>query len=376
MARIRILIVDGSVIMRRLLTHVLSSDSDLEVVGSAPTGSVALAKVPRLNPDLVTLDLEMPDNDGAQTLTALHKAYPGLPVILFTPVTSETRTTALEMLALGARDCVNRVTNISNTEAIAQMVRDELIPKIKKYCSAQSSTSVATAGSLGGETRGTSVQAVHRMLKSRTDVLVIGVSTGGPNALAELLAGFSADFPIPILIVQHIAPLFTRLLVDRLDKECHIRVSLGIDNEALEAGHAWLAPGGLHMTVQRRKDAVRIQTQQGPPENSCRPAVDVLFRSAAEVYGPHVLAVVLTGMGQDGHRGCERIRDAGGQIFVQDEASSVVWGMPGFVANAGLADKILPLQRLGGEIVRAAWECRSTEANSRSARSREELGRT
>ena len=186
---------------------------------------------------------------------------------------------------------------------------------------------------------------------SRVDVLVIGVSTGGPHALMDLLPRFPADFPVPILIVQHMPPVFTKFLAERLAGCCKMPVAEGRAHQTLASGGVWIAPGDFHMAIERKGDAVRIRTHREPHENSCRPAADVLFRSAAEVYGAHVLAVVMTGMGHDGFKGCEHIRAAGGQVLVQDEASSVVWGMPGFIVKAGMADQVLPLGALGPEII-------------------------
>ncbi|HWB12224.1 MAG TPA: CheB methylesterase domain-containing protein, partial [Pirellulales bacterium] len=184
------------------------------------------------------------------------------------------------------------------------------------------------------------------------DLLVIGCSTGGPNALAALIPELPADLPVPVLIVQHMPPVFTRSLSERLDAQSKIAVKEGAPGDVVEVGHAYLAPGDYHLEVERQSLRPVLRTHQGPPENSCRPAVDVLFRSAVQAYGAGVLGVVLTGMGQDGLRGCELIREAGGQVVVQDEATSIVWGMPGFVARAGLADRILPLEQIAGEIVR------------------------
>ena len=186
----------------------------------------------------------------------------------------------------------------------------------------------------------------------RIEIVAIGVSTGGPNALAALLPTLPQDLPVPVVIVQHMPPLFTRLLAERLNAQSALSVHEGSAGVTLEAGHVWLAPGDYHMEMGREGLAVRLRLQHGPPENSCRPAVDVLFRSVVKTYGAGTLAVILTGMGQDGLRGCEQVVEAGGQVLVQDEASSVVWGMPGFVARSGLADQVLPLDALGGEIVR------------------------
>jgi two-component system chemotaxis response regulator CheB len=183
-------------------------------------------------------------------------------------------------------------------------------------------------------------------------VVAIGASTGGPNALTKVFHRLPGDFPVPIVIVQHMPPMFTRLLAERLSAESPICVREGNTKNVLLPGHAYIAPGDYHMIVMRDGLQVRTQVHQDPPENSCRPAADVLLRSVAKVYGNNTLAVILTGMGQDGLRGCEAVREAGGQILAQDEATSVVWGMPGFVARAGLADRVLPISLIGDEIVR------------------------
>ena len=190
------------------------------------------------------------------------------------------------------------------------------------------------------------------------DALAIGVSTGGPNAITGLLSGFPADFPVPILVVQHMPPLFTKLLAERLATLCKIRVAEARSYQNVRPGTAWIAPGDFHMIVERKGQMVRTAILQDPPENSCRPAADVLFRSVAKVYGSHVLAVVMTGMGKDGLRGCQEIRAAGGQVLAQDEASSVVWGMPGAVVRAGLADQVVSLRNLGAEITNRVWSRR------------------
>ena len=354
MGKTRILIVDDSVVIRRMLTNILPSDPDLEVVGSAPNGLIALAKISQLNPDVVILDIEMPEMDGLEMLSALRKTHPHLPVIIFSVHTERGTAATLEALTLGANDYVTKPANLGSAAAAEQQVRGELIPKIKLYVGAVTG-SPALGGLVPGGPGKRSLPAAPDRCSQRVDVVVVGLSTGGPNALVELLPQFPADFPVPLLIVQHMPPVFTKLLADRLASKSHLRVAEGNSNQVLKTGHAWLAPGDFHMVVERNGQAVRIRTHKGPPENSCRPAVDALFRSVAEIYGPHVLAVVMTGMGQDGLRGCKNIHDAGGQILVQDEASSVVWGMPGLVANAGLADKVLPLNQLGAEIVRRVF---------------------
>lgn len=204
-----------------------------------------------------------------------------------------------------------------------------------------------------------------RRWEAPAQIVAIGVSTGGPNALADVIPQLPAGLPVPVVIVQHMPPIFTKMLAERLASKSQIRVEEGRPGEILEPGHAWLAPGDFHMAVERSGTSVHLITHRAPPENSCRPAVDVLFRSVAEAYGPRALGVVMTGMGQDGLRGSERIREAGGRVLAQDEATSVVWGMPGFVAQAGLAEKVVPLDQIAAEIVLRVSESRG--AGSRSA---------
>jgi two-component system chemotaxis response regulator CheB len=190
-----------------------------------------------------------------------------------------------------------------------------------------------------------------RQASAPIEIVAIGASTGGPNALGEVFAHFPADFPVPIVIVQHMPPMFTRLLAERLSADHAVRVHEATTGTELQAAQAWIAPGNFHMIVMRDGRRAQALLNQDPPENSCRPSVDVLLRSVATAFGPRCLSVILTGMGQDGLRGCEAVREAGGQIVAQDETSSVVWGMPGAVARAGLADRILPLSLIGSEIV-------------------------
>jgi two-component system chemotaxis response regulator CheB len=358
MRKIRILIVDDAVVIRRMVTDVLASDPALEVVGAAANGRIALAKIPQVNPDLVTLDVEMADLDGLQTLAAIRQTYPRLPVIMFSTLTQRGAVATLEALSLGANDYVTKPANIGSVAVAMQRIREDLIPKIKALCA-------VAVGLKPPEVKPTSPPPVWRAPKAdarRVDIVAIGVSTGGPNALAELLPIFPADFPVPIVIVQHMPPLFTQLLAERLNVKSALKVSEGAAGRLIEPGQAFVAPGDYHLTLARQALGVRLQTNQEPPENSCRPAVDVLFRSVTAVFGAHTLGVILTGMGQDGLRGCEYICEAGGQILAQDEASSVVWGMPAFVVKAGLADKVLPLDQIGLEIRRRVEEGRAAPA--------------
>ena len=340
MPKIRVLVVDDSVVIRRMLSDCIASDPELEVVGTAADGKIALAKLTQVNPDIVTLDMEMPEMDGLETLATLRKTHPRLPVIMFSTLTERGAGATFDALALGANDYVTKPANVGSVTAAMQRIREDLVPRIKGLCRRPAEilscpiirrpAAIASAGAPG--------------------VVVIGVSTGGPNALAEMLPMLAADFPVPVLIVQHMPPLFTRLLADRISAVSALRVREGEAGALIGAGEAWIAPGGFHMEVEQAADGVRLRIHDGPQENSCRPAVDVLFRSVAKVFGNRALAVVLTGMGQDGLVGCQWIREAGGKVIVQDEASSVVWGMPGAAVAAGAVDSLHPLAGIAARI--------------------------
>jgi two-component system chemotaxis response regulator CheB len=350
MPKIRILVVDDAVVFRRVLSDVFSSDPALEVVGTAANGRIALARMPQVTPDIVILDVEMPEMDGLQTLKELRKSYPRLPVIMFSALTERGAEATLEALALGATDYFTKPTSASGVEASVGVIRDELIPEIKALCTPKSSAPPPRPSFVGSRPGIVSPAAAKLV-----EVVAIGASTGGPNALAEVFSGLLADFPVPIVIAQHMPPMFTRMLSERLSALSSIRVEEGAAGTVLQPGRAWVAPGDHHMVAARDESGVRLLLNHDPPENSCRPSVDVLFRSVVRAYGAGTLGVVLTGMGQDGLRGCEMIREAGGQVLAQDESTSVVWGMPGFVARAGLADKVLPLSEIALEIARRAW---------------------
>lgn len=366
MPKFRVLVVDDSVVFRRMVAHELDADPALEVVGTAANGKIALGKLTQVNPDVVILDVEMPELDGLATLRELRKTHPRLPVIMFSALTERGASATLDALSLGATGYFAKPNLTAGLEDSLRIIRESLIPEIKAIC-ARSAASAPGASTASGIRRLTvEGPPLSRTLaplnpgsggfKARTptrvDVVLVGTSTGGPTALAELFASLPADLPVPVLVVQHMPPMFTKTLAERLTAHSSLKVTEGAAGVLPTAGRAWIAPGDFHMAVSGSAADPRLSLNQEPHENSCRPAADVLFRTAAQVYGPHVLAVVMTGMGQDGLRGCEAVKAAGGQVIVQDEATSVVWGMPGIVSKSGLADKVLPLPQLGAEIVR------------------------
>ncbi len=342
----RVLIVDDAVVVRRILSEALARDPDLEVAGTASNGRFALAKFPTLKPDIVLLDIEMPEMDGLETVRQLRKIDARVPIIMFSTLTEHGASATLEALALGATDYVTKPSNRDMAQTL-ETVSGELIPRIRALCHLPGAYAAVVP-----KLPPPSPLAWKPRLLTPVQVVAIGVSTGGPDALARLLPSLPADLPVPIVIAQHMPPIFTALLAARLAAKSAVPVRECVSGEALEPGSAVLAPGDFHMVIAQ-EDVTRLRVHQEARENFCRPSVDVLFRSVAKVYGGRALAVILTGMGQDGLKGCETLRAAGARIYVQDEASSVVWGMPGFVARSGLADKILPLDQIGSEIVRA-----------------------
>ncbi|MEM9159555.1 MAG: chemotaxis response regulator protein-glutamate methylesterase [Verrucomicrobiota bacterium] len=345
MAKIRVLIVDDSVVIRRMISKVIEADPQLEVAGIAANGKIALQKISNLNPDIITLDIEMPILDGISTVREIRKTHSAIPIIMFSTLSTKGAASTLEALSAGATDYVTKPANVGNvTEGIAAL-QSELVPKIKAHFPQKPAAPAPIQKVSKPITRPVDPPKVSQPL-----AFCIGSSTGGPNALSDLFESIDYLIPVPTFIVQHMPPVFTKMLADRLDKVSPNRFHEAYEGQIAEAGNVYIAPGGKHMEVVRIDGQVKTHLTDAPPENSCRPAVDVLFRSIASTYGPAALATILTGMGADGTRGSQAIRDQGGQILVQDEASCVVWGMPRSVTEAGLADKVLPLKEIPQEI--------------------------
>ncbi|MEV4141439.1 chemotaxis response regulator protein-glutamate methylesterase [Dactylosporangium sp. NPDC049742] len=399
---ISVLVVDDSVVVRRLITDALSDDPEIRVVGTAPNGKVALTKIEQLRPDLVTLDIEMPIMDGLETLRAIRALYARLPVIMFSTLTAAGATATLDALSAGASDYVTKPANVGSVAESIRSVREQIIPRIHALCGGGRRSTLAPARppigigpNIGPNTRvfgaGTAVApplarpggnalptttrasatAPPTSLPTRTaprsdrvEVVTIGCSTGGPDALTTVVRALPANLPVPVVVVQHMPPVFTKMFADRLDRTAALTVVEATGDMAVRPGTVYIAPGDFHLEVHRRGTEVITKLNTGPPENFCRPAVDVLFRSVAKTYGGATLAIILTGMGQDGKRGAEQLRTAGAEIVVQDEATSVVWGMPGAVATAGLAHAVLPLGEIANHLI-------SRTAGGRGAKSME-----
>jgi two-component system chemotaxis response regulator CheB len=351
----RILLVDDSPVVRRVLTDVISGDPQMEVVGTASNGRIALERIEQLKPSLVVLDIEMPEMDGLATLAELRKKNRRLPVIMFSTLTHRGAMATLDALTLGADDYVPKERNTLGLAAAIDDLRRDLLPKIHALCMRD----VAAAPKLR-KAVAPLVCLSPKLPERKIEIMAIGVSTGGPDALCKLVPAIPHDLPVPIVLVQHMPPVFTKLLAERLTAKSAIPVKEASGGEPLSPGTIWLAPGAKHLKLARHASGIFLQTDEAPPRNFCRPSVDVLLESVAEIYGGGTLAVILTGMGSDGLHGCEMVRKSGGQIIVQDEASSVVWGMPGAVVRSGLADSVLPLAQIAEAAVHRVMKFRTS----------------
>lgn len=351
--RIRVLIVDDSVVARLMLQQVIREDPLLEIAGAESSGQAALDKLEALRPDVVILDVEMPGLSGVETVAALRTRDHRLPVIMFSSYTEDGAAVTIEALSRGASDFVTKPAQSASADAALTVIREQLLPKIKALANVRRRPPPEAT-----ETSADSSVRISIVKPTVVELVCIATSTGGPEALEAVLTALPANFPVPIAIVQHMPAFFTKQLATRLAERCAIRVREAQSGEPLETGTALIAPGDFHLQVRRRDARCYALTNALPPENSCRPAADVLFRSAAEEFGNQTLAVVMTGMGLDGLKGCEAVKKAGGRVVVQDEATSVIWGMPGAVSRAGLASKELPLDKIAAEIIRRVREGR------------------
>lgn len=384
------LVVDDSAVIRRLVTEVLADDPGIEVVGTANDGRQALERADSLRPDVITLDIEMPNMSGLECLAALRRTHPATSVIMFSTLTERGAAATLDALALGASDYVTKPSNTGSMVEGKRAVRDQLIPRVKALGAPRRPRPATDPGATSGPAPGpggrprpgpvptrpgpsseapmpsarpgvrsgsasqptaSSSEVPHPLRRDgNADVVLIGTSTGGPTALGAIWSRLGSSFPAPILIVQHMPPTFTTLLAERLTRAGTVPVAEAVDGEQIVPGRAYLAPGDFHMVVEQTASGARLRLNQDQPVHACRPSVDPLFSSAASAFGRGALAVVLTGMGTDGCEGARAVRLAGGRVIAQDEATSVVWGMPGAVVQAGLADRVLPLDAVAAAI--------------------------
>lgn len=339
---IRVMVVDDSAVVRGLITRHLNAEAGIEVIASAANGELALAELSRREVDVVVLDIEMPVMDGLTALREIVARHPGVRVVMASTLTRRNAEISMKALHLGASDYVAKPeTGLAG----AEQFRRELAAKVRAIAVRRPATAS------GAPTRSAPAVAAPpapaRPPRTRPGVILIGASTGGPPALLRLFAAIRGAVEQPILLTQHMPATFTALLAEQLARIGDRPCAEARDGDRIRPGHCYVAPGGWHMTVARDGAMPVLRLNQDPPENFCRPAVDPLFRTAAQVFGTGALGVILTGMGSDGAHGCEALVRAGGHFIVQDEASSVVWGMPGAAAATGLAGGVLPLDQIG-----------------------------
>lgn len=361
---LRVLVVDDTVFYRKIVSDVLSEFPGVEVVGSAFNGKVAISKIKSLEPDLLTLDIEMPEMDGIQTLKEMSKVAPEVGAIMLSSLTHEGGAMTMQALELGAFDFIPKPQEDSMDEN-KKAIKEAIAPMIQAFKRRREIKSILTgkAASAQGKTRpvleddssseklvGKGISLPHR--KQKSDIIAIGVSTGGPNALAQMMPKLPHDLGVPILIVQHMPPVFTQSLASSLDTKCELTVREAVDGEPLQSNTALIAPGGKQMKVAAGADGKNriVRITDDPPENSCKPSADYLFRSIAHHYVGRSTGVIMTGMGSDGTLGLKLMKRNGATLIAQNEETCVVYGMPKAPIESGIVDVVAPLEKIAEEI--------------------------
>ena len=356
MKPIKVLIVDDSVFIRVSISRLLESDPEIDVVGVAKDGREALEKIETLRPDVITLDVIMPVMDGLSALKEIMKTRP-TPVVMLSSITRRGARETIAALAYGAIDFIPKPLDVTSPSAVSH-IKEELISKVK----------VAAVSKVGAVSSEVTAEHLRRALRAPTDlfpppsarqdrlrvagesIVAIGASTGGPSALQIVLSGLPETFPLGIIIMQHISTGFTEALVERLDKLCHIKIVLAKDREVIEGGKAYIAPAGMNLSILKIGMTLQISLSDDPMLTSNRPSIDFAFQSVARTVAANCCAILLTGMGADGADGMKEIRETGGFTIVQDEATSVIFGMARRAIEMGGVDKVLPLNKITDEI--------------------------
>lgn len=366
---LKVMVVDDTIVYRKIVTDILSELSDVEVVGTASNGKLALHKIPMLKPDLITLDIEMPEMNGLDFLTHVQEEWPEIGVVMLSTSTQEGGEMTIRALELGAFDFIPKPlsgTMADNKEEIKTLLSPILKAfkrnrEIKHILSGKPIPSESKAKSIlppqkktvSEDTIAQRMKKISRQISAKSEIVAIGISTGGPNALAKMIPMIPPDIGVPILIVQHMPPIFTESLAKSLDAKSALPVREARDGQILTKNTALIAPGGKHMKIVASADGMNriIRITDDPPENSCRPSVDYLFRSIAEHYVGRATGVIMTGMGADGCKGAKLLKKNGAFIIAQDEGSCTVFGMPKEIIEADLADSVVSLDIMAQEIV-------------------------
>lgn len=364
---VRVLVVDDSTIFRKVVRDALAKIPQVEVVGHAADGEMALCRMAELRPDVVTLDLEMPKLGGLDVLRQMRARNIDAAAIMVSSLSGQGARATTEALRLGAFDFVLKPAG-QNVDENARALQAELAPRIRACCQDR----LAADGGPQGRDSGTlcdsaSLPAGRRAARTLCrvpEVVVIGTSTGGPAALAKVLPQLPRDFPVPILIVQHMPPMFTKTMADDLNRQCELEIREANGGEPVKPGYGYIAPGGRQLKVVRTSAGVFTRVTDDPPEHSCRPSVDYLFRSVSKEYDHKVLAVIMTGMGDDGSRALSEMHPQGVPVIAQDEASCTVFGMPRCVVENGHADVICPLSEIPAQMQRMVQRSRTLACQS------------
>jgi len=363
---LRVLVVDDTIVYRKAVSDVIEEIPGVELAGVAHNGKIALAKIKTIKPDIITLDIEMPVMNGLELLTELQKSFPKIGVIMLSTLTAEGSDMTMRALELGAFDFLLKPQSKSQAEGKKEIKR-LLQPMLKAF--AQSKTASSLLGRSSKLKRPPAVRNSGTVLhsitkphsfvaskstfrKSKSEIVTIGISTGGPNALSQMLPMLPGNLGVPVLIVQHMPPVFTKSLANSLNKKCALTVKEADDGENIQPDVVYIAPGGKQMKLVAGADGQnrRIKLTNDPPENSCKPSVDYLFRSVGDYYVGRTTAVIMTGMGSDGTKGLAVLKNKSAHIIGQDESSCVVYGMPKIPAELGYIDVVLPLNKIAEEI--------------------------
>ncbi len=346
----KVMVVDDSTVIRGFIRRLLEADPEIKVVATAANGELAIVNVARADVDVVILDIEMPVMDGLTALPLILKANPKVKVLMASTLTRRNATISIKALAAGASDYVPKPESAREAHSAEEFHR-ELVRKIKALSRPRKfKLKLASSASPAVKIAAVPKIALRKPSPYKPEALAIGSSTGGPQALFKVFETLKDTVKIPIFITQHMPATFTTILAEHIQRVSGVECAEGRDKERVVPNRIYLAPGEYHMVIDHDAGGSFIRVNQDPPENFCRPAVDPMFRSLAKIYGPKILSIILTGMGRDGADGGKDIVDAGGTCIAQDEASSIVWGMPGAAANAGICSAVLPLDKIAPKI--------------------------
>ncbi|KJR96772.1 MAG: chemotaxis protein [Desulfobulbaceae bacterium BRH_c16a] len=366
---LRVLVVDDTIVYRKAVSDILAEIPGVELVGVAHNGKIALAKIQTLKPDILTLDIEMPEMNGIEVLAELQKSHPGIGAVMLSTLTAEGSEMTMRALELGAFDFILKPQSKNQTEGKKE-IKASLEPILKAFARSKNAASligrkglIAAPPSHGRTLPGqppTQARGLRPLAqkfpagrRGKSEIVAIGISTGGPNALNQMLPKLPGNLGVPVLIVQHMPPVFTKSLASSLDKKCALTVKEAVNGENILPNVVYIAPGGKQMKLVAGTDGQnrRIKITDDPPENSCRPSVDYLFRSVADYYVGRATAVIMTGMGSDGTLGLGILKEKSAYIIGQDEGSCIVYGMPKAPAEMGYLDIVAPLNKIADEIV-------------------------